>query len=396
MRYATLLFTSALALLPGIARAEDQLYRALVADHAAGKVTAIDAMTGNAIAHIGVAGPARLKLAPDQRHVTLTQGAQGIVQFVDIGLKVEGHGDHADVSVAGPARLLAGQISGRKPSHINFGGGQVAAFFDGEGLTRFGALDRLATGKGKTAELKTERSHHGLAKPVAKVMAISIPHPTDEKALPSGIAVVDMAGKTLARSTDCADMHGEGMSGGVVAFGCGDGVLFLREKSGTFSFQKVAYPASLPQGQKVRNIEGGSEVKAMFADFGLSTMLVIDPASTAFQQIDLPARRMAFAIDKATGDYGYAITEEGRLHRISVLGAKIETSVQVTDRYSMEGGSTVARPRIAAYGEIVAVTDPAKGLVHFLTAKTLAKLRSVSVPGAPFDVIVTGGSAGDH
>jgi zinc transport system substrate-binding protein len=375
--------------------AEKAIYRALIADHANGKLTLIDLMSGKIIANYGVEGPARLKASDNSKLIYAAQGAQNRVDVIDSGVIVTSHGDHADVDAKAP-RMTAASILGTKPSHINMGNGRVAAFFDGEGLARVIREDGLLSGKGKIDTIKTAAPHHGMAAPVGDFYAVSIPHPTEAKELPIGIDLVDRAGKSMARSVDCPRMHGEAKSGTTSVFGCSNGVLILRMSRTGGSFEKVAYPDNLPAERMVRNMATGQAVNSFLGDFGADGMVVLDPTTKGFTFVQLPSKRMHFARDRVMGNFGFVITEEGQVHKLNALTGKIEASLSVTERYSMEGGSSVPRPRLSASGDRLVVTDPAKAIVHVIDTDKMQVVHKVSVPGAPFDPVLVGAAGGDH
>jgi zinc transport system substrate-binding protein len=384
-----------LALATSVSAAEKTAYRAIIADHANGKITVVDALAGKIIANYGVEGPARLKANETGRLIYATQGAQGRVDVIDSGMTITSHGDHADVDVKA-SRMTSASILGPKPSHINIDNGRVAAFFDGDGQASILAEDTLLSGKGKPALIKTAAPHHGLAAPLGAFTALSIPHPTEAKELPIGIDLLDRTGKSVAKSADCPRMHGEAKSGSTSAFGCADGVLLLRMTRTGGSFEKVPYSASLPTERMVRNMAGGKAAKSFMGDFGPDGMVIIDPVAKAFNFIKLPARRMAFTREAVMGDFGYVITEDGQLHKINALTGKVEASLTVTERYSMEGGSAVARPRLSASGDRVVITDPAKAQIHVIDSVKMEVAHKIVVAGAPFDVVIVGAAGEDH
>jgi hypothetical protein len=102
--------------------------------------------------------------------------------------------------------------------------------------------------------------------------------------------------------------------------------------------------------------------------------------------VPLPARRLHFALNPAQADTGYVITEDGVLRAFSTLDGTPKAQVQATGRYSLEGGSAVARPRLSAAGDLVAVSDPAAGAIRLHDAGTLALRRVIETGGAPFDI----------
>lgn len=162
------------------------------------------------------------------------------------------------------------------------------------------------------------------------------------------------------------------------------------------SFEKVAYASSLPAERMVRNMAGGKDTTSFLGDFGSDGMVILEPVAKDFTFVKLPARRMHFARDALTGDFGFAVTEDGQLHKINALTGKIEGSLSVTAAYSMEGGSAVARPRLSASGGRAVVTDPAKGQVQVIDAAKMQLVHQVAVPGAPFDVVVVGAAGEAH
>jgi hypothetical protein len=375
--------------------ADKQTHRALIADHANGKLTLIELPSGNALGHFGVEGPARLKANDAGRYIYITQGKQGRINVLDSGVTITSHGDHFDVALK-PFRMLDARFAGGRPSHVNHGQGTTAIFSDESGTAE--AIDEktFATGKPRTFQIKADAPHHGLAVPLKGHFAVSVSQQIDGRTVAHGIDVVKRDGASVIRSNDCPRLHGEARLSGLNAFGCTDGVLFLSEEKGRYAFQKVAYPADLPKDRMVRNLAGSQTVRSFVGDFGADGMVVIDPSTKAFSFIQLPAKRMSFTRDPLLGEQAFVMTEDGRLHRLNALMGKLEQSIPVTAAYSMEGGSAIARPRVSASGGMVVVTDPAAGKVHIVNGEKMQLVRSVEMPGAPFDVAVVGGQDHDH
>jgi hypothetical protein len=375
--------------------ADKATFRALVADHANGKLTLIELPTGKTMGHYGVEGPARLKPNTSGRLIYVTQGQQGRVNVFDSGISTVSHGDHFDVELKMP-RLLDAAFSGGKPSHVNYGFGSAAFFFDETGAAQIVDESAIPGGKPKISTIRTASPHHGLAAPLRGHFAMSIPHPTEAKGAPVGIDVVKRDGTSIARSTECPRLHGEARLDSFSAFGCADGVLFLTEAKGKFSFQKVAYPDNIPKERMVRNLLGSQSIRSFLGDFGADGMVVIDPVTRDFTFVQLPSKRMSFGRDPLLGALGFVMKEEGQLRRINALTGKLEQSLPVTEPYSMEGGFQVARPRVSASGGMVVVTDPARSKIHIIDGEAMKILKTVDVPGAPFDVAVVGAPDADH
>ena len=62
----------------------------------------------------------------------------------------------------------------------------------------------------------------------------------------------------------------------------------------------------------------------------------------------------------------------------------------------MDGEWSLPRPRIAVAGDQIAVTDPLKGLVHIVDAKTFELDRDIPVAGLPYNIVAVGGSGATH
>jgi hypothetical protein len=396
MNHLRLLGTCAAALLASQALAADKpTHRALIADHANGKLTLVEPATGKVLGHYGVEGPGRLKANDSGRLIYITQGRQGRINVFDSGITVDSHGDHFDVAVK-PPRLLEASFTGGRPSHVNHGAGMTAIFSDETGTAEAVDEKALLAGKPRSFQIKADAPHHGLVVPMQGHFALSLSQSVDGRTVAHGLDVVKRGGTSVARSADCPRLHGEARVSGINAFGCTDGVLFLSENKGRYELRKATYPADLPQNRMVRNLAGSQTVRSFVGDFGADGMVVIDPATMGFSFVQLPARRLSFGRDQLNGELAFVVTEDGRLHRLNALTGKLEGSLAVTGGYSMEGGAAVARPRLSANGGVVVITDPAVGKAHVVDAAKMLLLRSIDIPGAPFDVAVVGANAHDH
>jgi zinc transport system substrate-binding protein len=394
LRSATIAFL-ATSLISTADAGDKGTHRALVADHTNGKLTLIELPSGKTIGHYGVEGPARLKANQSGRLIYVTQGKQGRVNVFDSGISTASHGDHFDVEVKAP-KMLGTSFAGGKPSHVNEGNGVVAIFFDETGTAQVVEENALLSGKARFQTIKADLPHHGLTAPLNGHFARSVSQMVDGKAVAWGVDVIKRDGTSVIRSSDCPRLHGEAKMGAMSAFGCADGVLFLTETRGRYDFQKINYPDNLPKERMVRNLASSRTVKSFVGDFGTDGMVIIDPVTKAFTFTQLPSKRVSFTRDPLKGEQAFVMTEEGQLHRLNALTGKLERSLAVTEPYSMEGGWTVARPRLSASGGMVVVSDPAKGKVHLIDGEKMNLIRSIDMPGAPFDVVVVGAPEGDH
>lgn len=318
----------------------------------------------------------------------MAQGQAGRVDLIDLGLTMDSHGDHTDLTLSAP-RLVPRVAEGPKPSHVLGGDGRLASFFDGDGSV-------IVVGERGASHLRANVPHHGLAYPFlsADGPRLMMSHAAAAGARPGGVVLLDDTGKEVARNNDCPMLHGEAMSGRVIGLGCGDGVLLLNTRTQTF--RKVPYPDRSGSARMVRNLIGGADYHLFVGDFGPDAVTILDPDAGKFAVVELPARRIAFTMDPQRADTLFVLTEDGHLHKIDTINARITASTELVQRYSLEGGSSVARPRLSAAGGLVAVTDPARSRLIVLDATSMAVQREVPVAGTPLNVLAIAASGEHH
>jgi len=368
-------------------------FRLLVADAKSPAVRVLDLDFGTVLATYTLGGPARLHRGPSGQYLYAVQGQSGQIAVIDTGIALKSHGDHADIKVSKP-RLLPVRLSGPKPSHFNRGGELVAAFFDGDGSAQVIKEPELV--RGNTRQLRrieTGAGHHGVAKPVGRQVAISVP--PDGEGLPNAIELRRVDNKPSQR-VDCPRLHGEGATGRFVAFGCADGVTIFETKRDGVAARRIAYPETIPPGRMIRNMAGATGFSFLAGDFGADGMVVLDPAAKDgdFRYVELPGRRMHFDLHPDPGDKLYVMVEDGTLLNINPLTGAVVAQARVTDRYSMEPDTV--RPRIASAGIYAIVSNPAASEIVILDSQTLAERRRVKIDGVPFDMLAVGGRGATH
>lgn len=405
-RTSVLPATSILALLatPLALHAEDkrnESWRLFVADHTQPIVRAIDLGTDTEIGRFDLKGYAALSLSDTGRTVFAIQGDQNIVNVIDTGIALSDHGEHRDIAV-GDTKLLGAAITGEKPGHVVTHGDLVAVFYDRGGKADLVTESELLEGKVDLKAFDTTAAHHGVAVPMGRHMLVSVPDTTASVKtgeLPPrlGLRVLDETGRQVGDVAPCTGLHGEATSGRLVAFGCAQGVLIARP--GGIDGPKldmVPYGKDLPEG-KVSTLLGGTSMQFFLGNYGEDKVVLIEPeAETPFRLIELPLRRIDFALDPAHPRNAYILTEDGTLHLLDVVEGAITLSAPVTEPYSKDGHWRDARPRLAVAGDHIAITDPRHSLVRMIDVTTLKEVRTIPVEGQPFAVVAAGGSGATH
>lgn len=406
--YGLALAASALAstvLMPQISLAQEEhaeSWRLFIADHTLPVVRAIDLASGKEIGRFDTKGFNALSLSESGRTLFAIQGDQNLVQAIDTGVALSDHGDHRDIELSDP-KLLPTTITGKKPGHVVTHGDDIAVFYDRD--NRFDLLSEEALIEGKPAirGFETTLAHHGVAVPMGNYLLTSVPK-TDvtvkEGELPPrrGLRVLDREGKQLGDIATCSDLHGEATSARLVAFGCTEGVLVVRPNgSEAPKLELIAYGDTLPKG-KVSTLLGGTSMQFFLGNYGEDKVALIDPddKDQPYRLVDLPTRRVDFALDPAEPRNAYVLTEDGKLHLIDTIDARITLSETVTEPYSKDGHWRDPRPRLAVAGDHIVITDPRHSLVRVIDPKTLKEERTIAVEGQPFVVVAAGGSGATH
>lgn len=391
--------TSGLAMLLGIsvipAFAEEKTaWRLFVSDHAAPVIHAIDMETGTKIDTFNVKAPSSLYRSDSGRTVFAVQGKGDVISVLSSGISFGDHGDHGDIHVEAP-KLLDVAFEGKKPSHFVDHDGDIALFFDGEGKARVTREADILEGRPAIREVATAAPHHGVAVALGDHVLITEPNQQKPDELPVGIRVVDRAGASVGNVHDCPDLHGEASSGDLLAIACAKGLLVTSSSGSAPAIDLLPY-AGLPEG-KSTTLVGGRGLQYFLGNYGPSAVVLIDPKSEdAFRLIDLPTRRVHFAVDQVRAKFAYVFTEDGQLHRIDVVAGKIDASLKLTEPYSMDGHWSDPRPRIAVAGSRIVVSDPLKSVLHIVDADSFKQGDDITLEGKPFNLVAVGGAGETH
>lgn len=374
---------------------DESHYRLFIGDHAAGQVRAILLEDGSDAGLFEIDITPALTRSVSGRTIFAVQGDAGKVAVIDTGISFDDHGDHADITVT-DAALLPITLTGTRPAHVVEGSGLIAVFDDGTGGVTVFPESALIDGSFDPVTLSPGAAHHGLAAPMGDYIVVSVPHEDPEKPR-VGLRVIDMAGAQVGEIMECPGVHGQAQSARVFAFGCRDGVVIATPGKGTDAPVLQHLPtAGLGEGN-VSTLKGGTAMQFFLGNFGPQAVVIIEPGSDdPFRKIDLPTRRIDFALDPAIAGNGYILTEDGQLHLLDILSGEITQSVTVTAPYSMDGHWRDPRPRLAVAGDHIAITDPLQGLVRLISTETFDEERTISVEGTPYTIIAVGGSGAKH
>lgn len=374
--------------------------RVFVGDHAQGLITVFDLADPDHRWSFETQGQAKLYPVAGGAAIAAVQSDLDVTQFVMSGVRLRDHGDHADVEVGDPS-AFAQKLSGPRPFHLVDHGGEVAINYDLGGYAEILDGAALAEGRIEPKRFPQNRAHHGFVAPLGGdwLSTVASEEPVEGGGAPPrlGLRAFDLSGAPRGALATCTAIHGEAFSGAYLAAGCKEGVLTAKNGPKGVEYEMLAYPVGLPQGVTTGTLLGSPAMQVFLGNHGPDGLVVIDPAEEPhYQRIALPFRRVDFALDPVRARNGYALTEDGSLHRVDLLAARITASAKATEPYSMEGHWNDPRPRIAMAGDEILVTDPRAGLVRRISAETLQEVGTVAVGGLPYHLTVVTASGLVH
>ena len=393
------------ALLGSAALAQDDeesvtLYRVFVGDHKDPKVTAFDLSKPEKRWTFDTVGQNKLYSVNEGASVVAVQSDNDAVNFINSGISLHSHGDHSDITITDPSAVEKA-LTGPRPFHVIDHDGKIVINFDKGGYNEIVDAHELTDGQIESIRLKQARAHHGFAAPVGNgwVTTVASDAPVEGDSAPTrvGLRAVKEDGTPTGNVASCTGIHGEAFSGAYLAAGCKEGILTVMGSADGPVTKLLNYPADLPSGETTGTLLGAKSMQVFLGNYGAKGLVVVDPADEPnFRYIELPFRRIDFALDPANARFGYALTEDGTLHQIDVLNGKLAKSAKVTDPYSMDGQWNDPRPRIAMAGDDIVMTDPNAGLVRRISKTELKEVGTIKVEGKPYNIAVAGGSGKVH
>lgn len=381
-------------------REDVTLFRVFVGDHADPKVTAFDLGEPNKRWTFETTGQSKLYGVDNGKAVVAVQSDDDAVQFIRSGIVLQSHGDHSDIDIADPV-ALEGMLTGPRPFHLIDHDGKVVINFDRGGYAEIVDAHDLGEGKIESSRLFQAKAHHGYAAPIgnAWVTSVASQAPVEGGGAPKrlGLQQVEADGTPVGEIATCTGIHGEAFSGAYLATGCEEGILTVTASADGPSFRMLPYPADRPAGETTGTLLGSRSLQVFLGNHGDRGLIVVDPVDEPHvRYIELPFRRIDFALDPANARFGYVLTEDGTLHQIDVLDGTIVRSAKVTDPYSMDGHWNDPRPRLAMAGNEVVMSDPKAGMVRRIAKDTLRPAGTIPVEGVPYSIAVVGGSGVVH
>ena len=347
--------------------------RLLVASLDGPELLVLDAADGDTLGRFTVPSLGRVYQLPNMQLAAVVNRDANRVTFVHSGLMAVDHGDHQDLLQGTPYVLKTVNL-GPMPTHFFAIGNDIAVYNDGDGSMAWLDARLLGISLDFVQVLGPEADHGSLAVIEGYLVGGGLRE--------AGVRVFDRDERQLASFGGCPGLHGQATLGGVVAFGCSDGVLLVEARGGgTFAAHKIGNPAGTPENARVGTLTSHPASDVMIGNFGQG-IAIIDPTARSLTPVALPAAPMAMRFDDA-GTL-FVLTGDGALHALDAASGAVRSSVSVVEAW--EQGQP--RPGFTLYGDHAFVTDPAHGAVWVVDLDHMEVETHYDLPFAPSGVAV--------
>ncbi|WP_431950648.1 zinc metallochaperone AztD [Nocardia lijiangensis] len=293
------------------------------------------------------------------------------------------HKDAFRVYDATAAEFTDIEFPGVEPGHVVQHAGRTVLFADGTGeVTSFDPM-LLSDGKPTTEVYRAAAPHHGVAIELADGSLV-VTLGTEEKR--TGIAVLDVQRKEIARNEDCPGVHGEATAkGDTVIVGCQTGALVYRD--GTIT--KVAAPT--PYG-RIGNQAGSPESTIVLGDYKKDKdaelerpqqVSLIDTVTGTLRLVDIGTSYTFRSLGRGPQGEALVLGTDGRIHVIDPAAGTVTRTIPVIDAWQEPLKWQQARPALFVRGALAYVSDPAAKKVHRVDLATGTVTASVTLPDSP-------------
>lgn len=353
--------------------------RLLVSDADSSTVAVLDVATGRLLASFSTPGEAgSVYPSPSGQYGLVLHRDQNRVSVIHSGLRLEDHGDHADL-VQGAPHVLHTLNVGREPTHYWAHGDDIAIFNDADG----------------TVALLDERTF-GLSLDFAQVAAAG---PDHGAAVVLGDAVLvgyyelgrvdaySRDGELLEALEGCPGLHGEATLDDVAAFGCEDGVLLVHLHEGEISATKIGSPAGTADDVRVGTLTAHEDADVFVGNFG-DGLALIDPEAETMAVVGTGATPLRFAFDHE-GEHVLTLTGDGLLHLLGADTGEAQGTLRVMQAVDTSGGyGSYVTPGLAVAEGAAYVSVPTAGQIAEVHLDDFTVARRMDVPGTPSGVAV--------
>ncbi|MDP3952145.1 zinc metallochaperone AztD [Microbacterium sp.] len=320
-----------------------------------------------------------------------------------VRLNAAGDGRHAFVTTSEGFQLLDVHepeltdlvVEAAAAGHVVRHGGKTVLYDDATSDTTIFDTDSLADVDGALPDAQVIEgvdAHHGVSVVLEDGTFVTTVGDATGR---SGIRAVDAEGAEIATSAECPGVHGEGTAKGeVVVFGCENGALVFDDGEIT----KLTSPDEYGRIGNAYVSENSPLVVMDYKDdpdmegYLLTDIALVDTEAKTLEKIELPdgisyTFRGVTRVD--SGD-AVLIGSDGKVHVIDPATGAITASHDAIDAWEGPSEWQQPHPAIAAFGDVVYVTDAANSTIVALDAATGEILTTAELPETPNEIAAVG------
>lgn len=326
-----------------------------------GGVLVLDATTLEQIADIPIDGFVRLNTAANGRNVFVS--AAGGFRVIDMGTWTVQHGDHGHSYTTAP-KLTELRFGGAEPGHVVPHDARIALFSDGTGDVDIVEPAELADGKAKSTRYTVPEPHHGVA--VSRGDGSLVVSVGDEDSR-TGVAIIDRDHKRIAGNDQCPGVHGEAAAaGGVLVFGCEDGLLVVDGNN----IRKVASPDAYG---RIGNQAGAESSPIVLGDYKTqkdakaehpNRFTLTDTRTGTLRVVPFPASYSFRGLERGPNGEALILGTDGALHLIDAETGAETAKIPVIERWTEPTRWQDPMPNLFVLDSIAYVSDPATRTIH--------------------------------
>ncbi|MDR2380671.1 MAG: hypothetical protein LBE08_05775, partial [Bifidobacteriaceae bacterium] len=241
----------------------------------------------------------------------------------------------------------------------------------------------------------TTAPHHGVAVPLPDGTLV-VSEGTSEAR--TGAQALDADDAVIATSSDCPDLHGEGVAAAeAVVFGCADGALVFKDGA----FTKLTAPE--PRG-RISTLYAVEESAVALGDYEVEgasenrLVALVNTAAGTISTVELPTAYYGFNDAARTEDGGAMVLGlDGVLYMIDVEAATVTAAYPVIAPYETPQTWQEPAPKLLVLDGMVYITEPAAKKIHVVDPATGELWKSVDLDVVPGEIQgVSGDSEAEH
>lgn len=353
--------------------------RLLVTDADSSTVSVLDLTTGEVLGSFSTPGVAGSAYASSSgQYGLVVHRDENRISVVHSGLRLEDHGDHADL-VQGVPHVLHTLNVGREPTHYWAHEGEIVIFNDADGTVA--VLNERTFGLSLDyAEVKAAQPDHGAAVVLGNTVLVGYYEL-------GRVDAYSRSGKLLETFGGCPGLHGEAVQGDVAAFGCEDGVLLVHVHDAEITATKLDNPAGTGGDVHVGTLRAHDDAGVFVGNFG-EGLVWINPEAETMMVVDTRSTPLRFEFDHK-GEHVLALTADGMLHRLGADTGEVHGSVRVMEPVDVSGGyGSYVAPGLAVGEGAAYVSVPIAGQIAEVHLDDVTVARRLDVTGTPSSVAV--------